>query len=425
MKIFCAYSELWPLDKIIPNPKNDNDHKQEHAELLAKFMNARGIRHPIIISKRSGFIVAGHLRLMAAQLLGLEKYPVDIQEFENEAEEYAFLSGDNNIARYAEFNESKFLDNLKELDIPLEEFKPEDYGLLDFELPNIEVLDPRDEDEVPEVKEDPITKRGDIWLLGKHRLKCGDSTMIDDVEKLMNGEKADMVFTDPLYGDDYASCEFDRTKMGTSRKSGRNFVKKVHKIKNDSNIDFLKDVGDLVISFCKKEAPKIVFFKWSKWEKIKYSFESFGNPSSCCVWDREKIASAQFIFNPCHEFAFFWGSLAKKQNKSNLKNVWRCAKEKDSKKYHPTVKPIEICENAIDASCITKGLVLDAFLGSGSTLIACEKTNRKCFGMELDEHYCDVIINRYMKFTGKDDVILESTGEKYNDIKMTQKGKNG
>ena len=127
----------------------------------------------------------------------------------------------------------------------------------------------------------------------------------------------------------------------------------------------------------------------------------FGEPSSCCVWDRSEIADATFIFNPVHEFAFFWGSLAKKQNRSNLTNVWRCKKEYENKKLHPTVKPIEIIEAAIDAACVKNGLIVDMFLGSGSTLIACEKTNRKCFGMELDPHYCDVIIARWEKYTGK------------------------
>jgi len=136
--IKCSYSELYPLEKLIPNPRNDNQHTEKHAQLLAKVMSARGVRHPIIVSKNSGFIVAGHLRLLAAKLNNYESYPVDIQEFDNEAEEYAFLSSDNNVARYAEFDQAKFLTNLEELDYTLEELDFEDLGLLDFKLPDFE-----------------------------------------------------------------------------------------------------------------------------------------------------------------------------------------------------------------------------------------------------------------------------------------------
>lgn len=146
MKIHCAYTELWALDKFVENPKNDNDHKKEHAELLAKFMSVRGVRHPIIVSKRSGFIVAGHLRLMAAHILGLEEYPVDLQDFENEADEYAFLSGDNNIARYAEFNESKFLSNLEELNLDLETIDYQEFGFLDFDFLKLDKIEEEKDD---------------------------------------------------------------------------------------------------------------------------------------------------------------------------------------------------------------------------------------------------------------------------------------
>lgn len=185
MEVKCAYTNLVELEKLVVNPRNDNQHKAEHVELLAKVLKFNGIRHPIIVSKRSGFIVAGHLRLLAASKLELNEFPVDYQDFENESDEYRFLSSDNNVARYAELDNEKLIDNLKDLDIELEDFDFGEIGLIDFELPQVEVIGECDEDAVPEVRHDPVTKRGDVWLLGNHRVMCGDSTMIDDVSRLM------------------------------------------------------------------------------------------------------------------------------------------------------------------------------------------------------------------------------------------------
>lgn len=411
MKVFCSYSELVPLEKLVPNPRNDNKHEKEHAELLAKVMRARGIRHPIIVSKRSGFIVAGHLRLMAALINNYESYPVDYQDFESEADEYAFLSSDNNVARYAEFDKEKFIDNLKDLDVDFENFDHEEYGFLDFELPEIEVLEPQcDEDEVPEVKEDPITKRGDVWLLGRHRLKCGDSTMIDDVEKLMNGEKADMVFTDPPYG---MLLDCDYSKMHVGGKTYDNII---------GDHDDFKDEFIQNIFTCFDYCGEI--FLWG----ADYYRRLIPDGGSWVVWDKrssENHSNLDKLLGSAFELCW-----SKQKHKRDIARVlWSghhgMNKEDTKKRCHPSQKPSGLCEWFFNKWGKDKNIIVDLFLGSGSTLIACEKTNRKCFGMELDEHYCDVIINRYMKFTDKDDVILESTGEKYNDIKMTQKGKNG
>lgn len=410
MNIKCQYKDLVDLHVLQPNPKNPNKHPKNQIERLAQIIDYQGMRSPIVVSKRSGFITKGHGRLEALKQLKWQKAPVDYQEYEDEAQEYADMVADNAIAEWAAQDLSEI--NLEMIELG-PDFDVDMLGIENFTIEPIEKYDEATQDDVPEVKHDPITKRGDVWLLGEHRVMCGDSTMIDDVEKLMNGEKADMVFTDPPYGDNHASMEMNRKNM---KKGKGPIVSKVNKIKNDSDISFLEEVAANSINFLKEKAPKLVFFKWSKWELIKKYFGVYGEPNSCCVWDKEKIAAATYIFNPVHEFAFFWGSLANKKNKSNLTNVWRCLKEKENKHLHPTVKPIEICENAIDAACENRGLVLDLFLGSGSTLIACEKTNRKCYGMELDEHYCDIIVERWQKYTGKQ-ATLESTGKTYGTTK--------
>jgi hypothetical protein len=161
----CSFSKMELLEKLIPNPRNDNRHQPKHAEALAKIMRARGIRHPIIVSKRSGFIIAGHLRLEAARVLGLEEYPIDLQDFENDADEYAFLSADNNISRYAEFDKDKFLDNLKELEIDLESFDFEEVGLIDFQLPEIV----EDDDPGKDAKENPFCQKVTLILSNEQK----------------------------------------------------------------------------------------------------------------------------------------------------------------------------------------------------------------------------------------------------------------
>ncbi len=184
-----------PIDQLVENPKNANIHSEEQIQRLAKIIDFQGFRVPLTVSNRSGFVMAGHGRIEAAKRLGMAELPVIFQDFDNEAQEYAYLVSDNEIARWAKLDVDKFGLDIQDFEIDIELL-----GIENYEPLEVEALEPQcDEDDVPELKEDPVTKRGDVWLLGDHRLLCGDSTMIDDVEKLMDGEKADMVFTDPPY----------------------------------------------------------------------------------------------------------------------------------------------------------------------------------------------------------------------------------
>ena len=392
--IKCSYSELYPLEKLIPNPRNDNQHTEKHAQLLAKVMSARGVRHPIIVSKNSGFIVAGHLRLLAAKLNNYESYPVDIQEFDNEAEEYAFLSSDNNVARYAEFDQAKFLTNLEELDYTLEELDFEDLGLLDFKLPTLDIVGETDDDAVPEVTHDPVTKRGDVWLLGDHRVMCGDSTMIDDVEKLMNGDKAAMVFTDPPYGISYQS----------------NYRKeKFDELKNDDKI--LSDFIPLAAQF--STGWFIMFFGWQRIGEWIGAVECLGKMTNILIWKKHAaMGDLTGQFSPNYELAFAFNRGAKLREGTRKSAIIEQSIESAAGFEHPTTKPVKLMTDIFDG--VPDGSVLDTFLGSGSTLIACEKTKRKCYGMELDEHYADIIVERWQKYTGKE-ATLESDGKRYNE----------
>ena len=390
---------------LIPYINNSRTHSDHQVQQVASSIKEFGFTNPILIDEGDG-IIAGHGRLMAAQKLGLDEVPTITLKGLTEAQRKAYVIADNQLAMNADWDLDALkveVERLTELDF--------DIDLLGFDedmLAGLMEEEPAegltDEDDVPELEDDPVTVEGDVWILGNHRLMCGDSTSIDAVDKLMDGNKADMVFTDPPYGDNHAGMTW---KNGT--------VSSKEKIKNDSDICYLREVCSNGVAVAKKDAPKMVFFKWSHYSEVESLFEGFGRPSSCCVWDRDEIAAAVFSFNPSHEFCFFWGSLAVKHNQSNLRNVWRCKKEKNSKKMHPTVKPVEIVSDAIDVACVRHGIVVDFFGGSGSTLIACETVGRKSRLMELDPKYCDVIIKRWQDFTGQE-AVIESTGDKFNDM---------
>ena len=395
--------------ELIPYVNNSRTHSEQQVQQVAASIKEFGFTNPLLIDEDGG-IIAGHGRLQAAQLLKLDEVPTITLEGLTEAEKKAYVIADNQLALNAGWDLDLLkveVERLGELDF--------DIGLLGFDDDFLSgLLDEveeglTDEDAVPDAPETPITVEGDVWILGNHRLMCGDSTSIDAVDRLMDGQKADMVFTDPPYGDNHAGMTWkDGTVAGTA------------KIKNDSDISYLKEVCSNAITVAKAGTPKMVFFKWSHYAEVENLFDGFGKPSSCCVWDRDEIAAAVFSFNPSHEFCFFWGSLAVKHNQSNLRNVWRCKKEKNSKTMHPTVKPVEIVSDAIDVACVRYGVVVDFFGGSGSTLIACETIGRKSRLMELDPKYCDVIIKRWQDFTGQE-ATMESTGKRYSELENEER----
>lgn len=375
------------------NPKNRNKHSKEQIDRLVEIITYQGFRAPLLISNRTGLLVAGHGRLEAAKQLKLKEVPVMFQDFDDEAQEYAAMVSDNAIASWSELDLSGINLDIGDLG---PDFNIDLLGIKNFTVDVAEKVPLCDEDEVPDQVE-PKAKLGDIYKLGSHRLMCGDSTSIDAVEKLMAGEKAKMLFTDPPYGDGHAAMDIDSSMA----KKGKSIVTKQYKILSDDNLDFLEPAMNCALAVLTDDATKMVFFKWKKWNEVLSATRAFGSPSACIVWDRDVIAAATMRFNPCHEFCFHWGSLTDKHSKSNLRNVWRCQKEYENKILHPTVKPIEIISPAIEVCTDLGQLVLDLFGGSGSTLIACEKTNRKCFMMELDPHYVDVIVARWEKYTGQ------------------------
>lgn len=397
---------LVDIDSIIPNPKNANRHSIEQIKRLEKLITYQGFRNPLIVSNRTGFLIVGHGRLTAAQNLGIEKLPVIYQDFKDEAQEYAYLISDNEIARWAELDKHLVYTELKDLDLDDIEL----LGLEDFELPDVDVLDPQtDEDEVPELPPEPVTKRGDVWLLGKHRLMCGDSTMIDDVEKLMAGEKADMVFTDPPYGG---------MVMGKAGGKDSGFSRLVNK--TEADLEFISnfDPDDLIQILEYINAPNSYVFT-----NLNILKKYMGDDSKILIWDKKHGMPSVGNYNSDIEFIVFNKKKGAYFNNSDsslrYSRVIRMTKKDND--LHPTMKPIELIDNCVCISSKVNDIVIDLFGGSGSTMISCEKNSRKNISMELSEKYCDVIINRYQNYTGKK-AALETTGELYDDLKANQDG---
>jgi DNA modification methylase len=412
MNVKCSYDEVVAPHKLIPNPKNPNKHPPEQIDRLAKLIDFQGQRHPVIVSKRSGFVVVGHGRLEAIKKLNWDGVAVNYQDFENEAQEFAFVTSDNAIAEWAELDLA--LINQEMLDLG-PDFDLELLGLKDFVVEPIEKFEPQsDEDDVPEVVH-PITRKGDLWLLGKHRLLCGDSTMIDDVERLMNAEKAHMVFTSPPYNGN------------THLADGDVFANKAKKLYGDGHSDDLK--SDDYVQFTSSVLENCFIFTdgfifWnvnynanSRSEFIKQIVPRLDYLIETVCWKKHHAVPFKGSLMRQWEPVFIF-STNKKQLGNDVATVnhWEIGNRNVQEKSHKACFPVELPEKGILLASSDGNLILEPFTGSGTTLIACEKTNRKCYGMELDEKYCDVIIKRWEQYTGKK-ATLESTGQTYEELK--------
>ena len=410
IKIRSKDISIIPIHKLVLNPKNNNKHPKEQIERLAQLIEFQGFRNPVVVSNRTGFVVAGHGRIEAAKKLGIKDVPVMFQDFENEAQEYAYLTSDNAIAAWAELDLSavntEMLDLGPDFDIDL-------LGIKDFVIEPIEKFEAQsDEDDVPEVVH-PITRKGDIWILGNHRLMCGDSTMIDDVEKLINGEKPELLLTDPPYAQNIGIATGaeerlnKRTKIMLDSKlndfNPEDFLSVVSVLDIDSVYIFhSKDLISRYIDFMNDSSRNWELLAMTKTNPMPFRKGHYLNDIEWLIFSKKPGS----YFNESLDNSFYSKFRSAKQ-----------VNEKDN--YHPTRKDVNYLIPFIEIS--SKKAVLDLFLGSGTTVIACEKASRKCFGMELDEKYCDVIINRWQNYTGKK-ATLESSGQTYEELKVERDG---
>jgi DNA modification methylase len=406
---FDSYAELLPLKKLVKSKHQRNKHPKDQIERLAKIMLAHGVRHPIHISKLSGQVCFGHGRWEAAKLNGWDKYPVVYQDFKDEDEEYACVQSDNAIAHWAELDLSSINNDLGNLG---PDFDIDLLGIKDFVLEPAEKFEAQcDEDEVP-AQVDTRCKLGDVWQLGRHRLVCGDSTDVCAVDLLMAGEKADMVFTDPPYGMNAVS------KDGTLG-GGKGEHKKVYR-------PIIGDSGEFDAGFLLTvEAEQYVIWGGN------FLAHKFPRGTHWIVWDKRgaemKGGSEAGTQSDC-ELA--WTNLDRNSVKKYV-HVWagwfRAGNKKDelTTKVHPTQKPVGLCVDIFNDYLKDEQTVLDLFGGSGSTLIACEKTNRRCFMMELDPHYCDVILARWEKYTGQAAERLDEGKEESRQAEAGHKSRTG
>lgn len=377
MIVHCLYDKLVSTSELAPHPKNRNKHPDEQIERLAKVLKYQGWRYPVKVSKLSGFITSGHGRLLAARLNGWKEVPVNFQDYEDEAQEYADVQADNAIASWAELDLAGINSDIGDLG---PDFDIDMLGIEDFVLEPAETLEPQcDEDEVPEHVE-PKTKRGDIYRLGRHRLMCGDSTSIDDVEKLMAGKKADMLFTDPPYGIGYEYATHD----DSDAEANKQMVWDIFAL-HDCGKVWTPGLMNLARDIDRFGKTKVVV--WYK--KFAQAGNGIGGAST---WE------PVLVLNPSEK------------NLSNDVLTVMTEREqlngKSLRELHSCPKPVNLFEQLMEALSKKTDLIHEPFCGSGTTLIASEKTGRTCFGMELDPKYCDVIVTRWETYTGQKAVLI-------------------
>lgn len=391
IKITCKGSRSVPIEKLERFQGNLKELSEKEFEKLKGSILKYGFSFPVFVWENN--IIDGHQRVMTVlELLKTGEYEiddvpvVDIEAMDKReaAEKLLVLN-----SQYAAMTYEGLYEFATTMEIDFEAVS------LNLSLPNIDIekflegyvkdVPPgEDDDNIPDPPKKAKTKTGDLYKLGDHRLLCGDSTKIEDVERLMDGQKADMIFTDPPYGVDYDGGSKKREKL------------------TDDHVgsDIYEKAIPIMAEYC--DGPCYTWYAGTKPIGLYNSVSTFGDIHALIIWVKNNSTFNMNIhYKQKHEPCLYWkpkGKTLKWAGNNNEDTVWNIDRESKNE-FHPTQKPVALAERAIKNHSI--GLVLDLFLGSGSTLIACEKTSRKCYGMELDPIYCDVIIQRWEEYTGK------------------------
>jgi len=400
--------EHWPLQRLIPYARNARTHDDGQVSQIAGSIAEFGFVNPILVGD-DNVIIAGHGRLMAAQQLGLEQVPVIVLRHLTEAQRKALVIADNKIAENAGWNEDLLkleLTEIQELGFDLDVI-----GFSDEELDELLAVEDEtgltDDDQIPEPEEQAISQTGDLWLLGEHRLLCGDATKREDLEQLMDGELADMVFTDPPYNVDYGNSAKDKMRDKDRRILNDNL--------GEGFYGFLLAALANLLEVTKGAC--YIAMSSSELDTLQQAFRDAGGKwSTFIIWAKNTFTLGRSDYQRQYEpILYGW--------REGADHFWCGARDQGDVWFfnkparndlHPTMKPVELVERAVRNSSKSRDIVLDPFGGSGSTLIACEKSGRQARLIELDPKYVDVIIRRWQDYTGNK-AVLKETGQDFDE----------
>ena len=387
----------WPVEKLIPYARNARTHSAEQVAQVAASIAEFGWTNPILAGA-DGVVIAGHARLLAARKLGMTEVPVIVLDHLTESQRRALVLADNRLALNAGWDEEMLRVEMAALDE--DGFNLDVVGFTDEEIEGL-LRDPEevhagntDDDAVPETPETAVSVPGDVWILGEHRLLCGDATQMTDVEKVLAGGLADMVFCDPPYNVNYGATMKDKLR-GNKRKIANDDLGQAFE-------QFLRDACVNILAVTK--GAIYVCMSSSELHTLQKAFrEAGGHWSTFVIWAKNTFTMGRSDYQRQYEpILYGW--------KEGTDHFWCGARDQGDVWFikkpqvndlHPTMKPVELVERAIRNSSKGRDTVLDPFGGSGTTLIACEKAGRQARLIELEPKYCDVIVARWQEFTGK------------------------
>jgi len=424
--IHCAFDEVVDVASLVPNPRNPNRHPEAQIDLLARIIRDQGWRAPITVSSRSGFIVRGHARLEAALKAGWGEVPVDRQDYATEAAEWADLIADNRLAELATCDSEALLQMLRSVECDgLMELTGYDDQALAALVADVNALNPREESfDAEEAMADAEqatgptrVHRGEIWQLGSHRLLCGDCTLPQNWERLMSGALAQAVVTDPPYAVSY--CGGRAAQQERIAKARRGVDQPSDAYWDELTPEAYRSLLNQSLALAHRHSdPKAPLYLWFASAHLRNVLDCMAEAGwqerNLIVWVKNNGAGALFAqykhwYEPCF-YAHKQGEAPRWHGPTNETTVWQHDKPARNE-LHPTMKPLALIERAIRNATEPRQLVVDPFLGSGTTIIAAERAARICYGMDLEPRYCDVILARWEAETSKQAVLAERIGE--------------
>ncbi len=388
--------QLIDIEKLIPYASNSRTHTDEQIAKVMSSIKEFGFLNPILITE-DNVITAGHARLIAAQRLGLKQVPCIKENYLTPSQRKAYVIADNRLALDSGWDEE-----LLKVELEALEGESFDLSLTGFDEDELADLFKSDEADIEDddydlskaLEKAAFVERGDRWIVGRHVLYCGDATNKDDVDALMAGKKANLILTDPPYG--------------VSFKSSSGLTIKNDSMKNDEFYNFLKSAFDNMVAHCESGAAGYVFHADTEGLNFRQAFVDSGfHLAGCCIWVKDSLVLGRSDYQWQHEpvlYGFLKNGKHRWFSDRKQTTIWNFKKPKRNEN-HPTSKPLDLLSYPIQNSSQENAIVIDTFGGSGSTLMACELTNRICYTMELDEKYASVILRRYVDNGGNPDYV--------------------